>query len=56
MAVSELPAQRQVGQRIERVVEIEQQLAPLHAIDVVGRPHLRPGTDSFSADAPRRAR
>ena len=31
--------QRQVRQRIQRIVEIEQQLAPLHADDVVGRPH-----------------
>ena len=36
-ALRELLAQRHIGQRIERVVEIDQQLAPLHAVDIVGR-------------------
>ena len=39
----ELLAQRQIGQRIKRVVEIEQQLAPLDASDVVGGAHFQPG-------------
>jgi hypothetical protein len=39
MAAGPVAAQRQVGQRIERVVEIEHELAPLHAVNVVGRPH-----------------
>ena len=37
----QLPAQRQAGQRVERVVEIDQELAPLHAGDVRGRAHLQ---------------
>ena len=37
----QLLAQRQIGQRVERVVEIDQQLAPLHAGDVAGGTHFQ---------------
>src|SRR6266446_4120288 len=40
-ALRKLPAQRQIGQRIERVVEIDEQLAPLHACHVRARAQLQ---------------
>src|SRR6266446_8832618 len=40
-ALRKLLAQRQIGQRIERVVEIDEQFAPLHACHVRARAQLQ---------------
>src|SRR6185295_19443832 len=39
--LAQLSPQRQIGERVERVVEIDHEFAPLHTVDIVGRAHLQ---------------